>query len=187
MPTSPGNESMKSRAVWRSDLWRIAVVAVAAVLFAGCAGYKVGPSNGTEAGSRSIEFRPPVNHTLEPRVSEALSHSLRKHIQRDGTYRLDTKGNGDVIVTSTVTEYNRQGMTFVPNDTLTVRDYRVQLLAHINAYDRVTGKTLVNREFRGHTTVRVGRDQASAERQALPLLTDDLARAVTSALADGEW
>jgi hypothetical protein len=68
-----------------------------------------------------------------------------------------------------------------------VRDYSIQLFAHVNAYDRVTGKTLVDREFRGHTTVRVGHDQASSERQALPLLAEDLAHSVSSALVDGEW
>ena len=72
-------------------------------------------------------------------------------------------------------------------DTLTVRDYRIQLIAFVTAYDRVSGKNLVNREFVGRTLVRTGADQSSAERQALPLLTEDLARNITSAIADGEW
>jgi Lipopolysaccharide-assembly len=147
----------------------------------------MGPTNGMEAGSRSIEIAPPVNKTLEPRLTETLAHALRKQIQRDGTYKLNTKGDGDVIVTSTITRYHRQGLTYKPNDTLTVEDYRVQLYAIVKAYDRVTGRTLVEREFQGHTTVRVGSDQASAERQALPLLTEDLARAISSAIVDGQW
>jgi len=165
----------------------VLLVCGAAVFLAGCLGYKVGPSNGMEAGSRSVEVAPPVNGTLEPRVTEEIAHALRKQLQRDGTFRLNTRGDGDVIVKTTVTRYFRQGLTFQPNDTLTVRDYRVQLFAFVNAYDRVTGKTLVNREFVGHTTVRIGSDQASAERQALPLLAADLAQAITSAITDGEW
>jgi hypothetical protein len=158
-----------------------------AFLLTGCLGYQVGPSNGMEAGSRSIEIAPPINSTLEPRVSEEVSHALRKQVQRDGTYKLNTKGEGDVIVKTTVTGYERNALTFQPKDTLTVRDYRVHLVAFVNAYDRVTGKTLVNRQFRGITVVRVGTDQSSAERQALPLLAADLARAVTAAIVDGEW
>jgi hypothetical protein len=157
------------------------------LLLAGCMGYKVGPSNGMEAGSRSVEIAPPFNTTFEPRVNDAVSHALRRQIQRDGTYKLNTKGDGDVLVTTTITSYDRQGLTFDPRDTLTVRDYRVILVAHVKAYDRVTGKTLFNRSFRGRTDVRVGDDLSSAERQALPLLAEDLARNVTSALADGEW
>jgi hypothetical protein len=157
------------------------------LLLSGCLGYKLGPSNGMEAGSRSVEIAPLSNTTFEPRVVEAVSHALRRQIQRDGTYKLNTKGNGDVLVTTTITSYDRQGVTFDPRDTLRVRDYRVILMAHVKAYDRVTGKTLFNRQFRGRTDIRVGDDLSSAERQALPLLAEDLARNVTSALADGEW
>jgi hypothetical protein len=35
--------------------------------------------------------------------------------------------------------------------------------------------------------VRVGNDLTSAERQALPLAADDLARSITALLADGTW
>jgi hypothetical protein len=159
----------------------------AALLLTGCAGYQLGPTNGLEAGSRSIQINPPVNQTFEPRVAQELNHQLRKQIQRDGTYRLETHGDGDVIVTTTITRYHRVGETFQARDTLTVRDYRIQLFALVTAYDRVTGKNLVNREFVGRTTVRPGADQASAERQALPLVTEDLARTIAAALADGEW
>ena len=159
----------------------------AALLLAGCAGYKLGPTNGLEAGSRTIQIVPPVNQTFEPRLGVELNQQLRKLIQRDGTYHLETRGEGDVIVTTTITRYERLGESFQPRDTLTVRDFRVALLAHVTAYDRVSGKNLVNREFHGRTTVRLGGDQASAERQALPLLAEDLARNITSALVEGEW
>ena len=163
------------------------IVLGAAALLTGCAGYKLGPTSGIEAGARSIQFNPPLNRTMEPRVAEALNQQLRKQIQRDGTYHLNTKGEGDVTVSTTILRYNRIGETFQPRDTLTVRDYRVQLFAHVTAYDRVSGKNIVDREFVGRTTVRLGSDQSSAERQALPLLAEDLARNITSALVDGEW
>jgi hypothetical protein len=156
-------------------------------MFTGCAGYKLGPSNGMEAGSRSVQINPPVNQTFEPRVAEALNQQLRKQVQRDGTYRLDSRGEGDVVVSTTITKYNRLGETYQRRDTLTARDYRIQLYAQVTAYDRITGKNVINREFVGRTSVRLGTDQASAERQALPLVTEDLARMITSALADGEW
>ena len=158
-----------------------------AFLLTGCAGYKLGPSNGMEAGSRSVQINPPVNQTFEPRVAEALNQQLRKQLQRDGTYRLNTKGDGDVVVNTTITKYNRIGETFQRRDTLTARDYQIQLFAQVVAYDRISGKNVINREFVGRTSIRLGTAQASAERQALPLVTEDLARIITWALADGEW
>ncbi len=161
--------------------------AAALLLLTGCAGYKLGPTNGLEAGSRTIQINQPVNQTFEPRLAVELNKQLRKQLQRDGTYRLETRGEGDVFVTTTILGYQRIGETFQPRDTLTVRDFRVVLTAHVTAYDRVSGKNLVDREFRGRTTVRLGSDQSSAERQALPLLAEDLARNITTALVDGEW
>ena len=160
---------------------------VASLLLSGCAGYKLGPSNGLEAGSRTVQINPPVNKTPEPRVAEELNHQLRRQIQREGTYKLATREEGDVVVNATITKYNRIGETFFRRDTLTARDYRIQLVAFVTAYDRVSGKNLVSKEFIGRTLVRIGSDQASAELQALPLLTEDLARIITSAIADGEW
>ena len=128
----------------------------AALVWSGCAGYKLGPTNGLEAGSRTIQIATPVNQTYEPRVAQEVDHQLRKQVQRDGTFRLETRGEGDVIVTTTITKYHRIGETFQRRDTLTARDYRIQLFATVTAYDRVTGKNLVNREFVGRTTVRLG-------------------------------
>ena len=72
------------------------------VFFTGCAGYKLGPTNGLEAGARTIQINPPVNQTLEPRLAVELNQQLRKQLQRDGTYRLETRGEGDVIVSTTI-------------------------------------------------------------------------------------
>ena len=167
---------------------RDTLLAFAAILLlAGCAGYRVGPTSGLEAGSRSIQINPPVNQTFEPRLAEELNHQLRKQIQRDGTFHLNTRGEGDVVVTATITHYQRFGETYLQRDTLTARDYRIHLTAQVTAYDKITGKNLVQREFIGRTTVRIGGDQASAERQALPLVSEDLARNITSALVDGDW
>ena len=166
---------------------RLFLVLGCVALLAGCAGYRLGPSNGLAAGERSVQINPPVNSTLEPRLGEAVSHAMRKQIQRDGTYRLETRDPGDIIVTTTLVDYRRQGVAFEARDALTARDYVIRVLAQVSAHDRITGKNLFNREFNGRTTVRVGRDQTSSERQAYPLLAEDLARNVVAALADGEW
>jgi hypothetical protein len=50
-----------------------------------------------------------------------------------------------------------------------------------------SGKTNFNREVSGLTYILVGNDQSSAERQAIPLLADSLARSAISLLVDGAW
>jgi len=153
----------------------------------GCAGYKLGPTNGVSAGARSVQVVPFQNHTVEPRLIDALSTALRRGILQDGTYRLDTQGDGDVILTGIITKFDRQGVSFQPNDIVTVRDYYLTLWVRITAKERGTGKVLVDRDVSGRATIRVGNDQTSAERQAVSTLADDIARKATSLLADGTW
>ncbi len=153
----------------------------------GCAGYKLGPTTGFPAGSKSIQVNLFRNPTLEPRLLEALSSALRKNLQQDGSYRLNTSGEGDVVVNGTITAFERDGVSYQPSDILTVRDYTLTLRAKITARERASGKVLVDREVRGSTTVRVGADLASAERQALPILADDLAKKATILLVNGAW
>lgn len=157
------------------------------VLVAGCAGYQLGPTNGLAAGEKTIQVRPFENKTFEPRLSEPVTLELRKRLQQDGTYKLATHDDGDILVTGVITALDRSGISFQPKDVLTVRDYNVTLTAHVVAIDRSTGKTNVDQFVQGRTTVRVGRDLSSAERQAIPLLAADLARNATALLTDGSW
>src|SRR4051812_29231187 len=77
------------------------------VLIVGCAGYHLGPTNGLHAGERSVQVNSFVNQTIEPRLSDALSLSLRKNLQKDGTYRLNTHNEGDIILSGTIVNYDR--------------------------------------------------------------------------------
>jgi len=153
----------------------------------GCAGYRLGPTNGLYAGERSIQVTPFVNQTTEARLTDAVTAQVRKELQRDGTYRLATHDDGDVIVSGTLTRFQRNEITFSPQDILTVRDYRLSLIAQVKVRERATGKIILDQPVTGFTLVRVGSDRTSAERQAMPLLAGDLARNVTALIADGKW
>jgi len=153
----------------------------------GCAGYKLGPSNGMSAGAKSVQVNPFANKTLEPRLSEAVTYALRKNLQQDGTFRLDTHGDGDIIVTGVITHYSRRPLSFQPADVVSVRDYRLNLTVQITARERISGKVILDREVAGFTTQQVGNDLTSEERQVIPVLADNLAKNAVSLLADGSW
>jgi hypothetical protein len=160
--------------------------ALVALLGSGCA-YHFGPTGGQTAGARSIRVQPFVNNALEPRLSEAVVNSVRKNIQRDGTFRLERSADADVILFGTILSFDRAELSFQPGDIITPRDYRVSILTKVTAQERATGKVLLDRLVTGYTTVRIGSDLPSAERQALPLIADDLGRKVASLLSEGVW
>ncbi len=158
-----------------------------ALTLAGCAGYRLGPTNGAIAGAHSIQIDPFVNRTLEPRLVDYVMGSLREDLQRDGTFRLDTHQEGDVVLTGVITSYNRSQLSVQPTDVLTVLDYQISMTAQITARDRVTGKIILDKPVTATTMLRAGNDLTSAERQAIPLLAEDFARRATALLVDGTW
>ena len=158
-----------------------------AALLTGCAGYRLGPTNGTVAGARSIEIRPFANQTFEPRLTEAVTQQLRKQLQNDGTFRLATQSGADVTVTGSLVKYDREPLSFQPRDVITTRDYSVNLTAQVRALDNGTGRVLLERQITGRTTVRNVPDLGSAERQAATLVAENLAQNIRSLLVDGTW
>jgi hypothetical protein len=163
------------------------VAIVILLVCGGCAGYRLGPTNGLAAGSRSIQINLFKNDTWEPRLTESIAISLRRWIQRDGTYALATDGDASIILDGVITEFNRSPVSFQPSDVLTVRDYEVTIYAEFTATERATGRVITSSKAWGRTTVRAGADLVAAERQAAPLLAENLARNITSILVDGTW
>jgi hypothetical protein len=160
---------------------------VVAFVGAGCAGYRVGPVSGQVAGARSVEVTPFSSKVIEPRVGDAVTASVRKQLQQEGTYRLNTQNDGDIVLTGTIDAYDRANLSYQRSDILTPRDYRLRLRAHVIARERASGRVLLDRNVTGHTTLRVTPDLSSAERQAVPLAAEDLARNITALLTEGAW
>jgi hypothetical protein len=154
---------------------------------AGCAGYRLGPTNPEVTGGKTVQVSFFQNQTLEPRLVEAVNQNLRQAIQQDGSLKLNTHGDADILVTGTLLEYERRPMTFQPKDVVSVANYEVRLKARVKAVERVSGRVLFEREVLGRTTEIVGTDLPSAERQAAPLLASDLARNITALLVEGAW
>ena len=166
---------------------RSCLAGLALLGLSGCAGYRLGPVNGLAAGEKSIQVDPFANRTIQPQLTDAVSLQLRKELQQDGTYHLATHGDADLIVSGFITHYQRIEVTLASNDILTVRDYRLSITAQVTARERSTGKVLFDQPVSGFTLIRVGSDLPSAERQAMPLLAQDLARNVTALLVEGKW
>jgi len=184
--THSRNES-RARQPSRTVLFRLGLIGCVCLSLVGCAGYNLGPVNGQSAGANSVQIRPFVNETLEPRLTDAVTSQLRKQIQRDATFRLATRDDGDIIVSGSIIRYGRLELSFAPKDTLTVRDYRLSLAAKVKATERSTGKVILDEDLTGYTLIRVNNDLVSSERQALPLLAGELAKTITSRLAEGTW
>ncbi len=156
-------------------------------MLGGCAGYQVGPVNGAVSREKSVQVVPFANKTLQPHLSDEVTSELRRELSEEGTYKLVSHDNGDIIISGTVTSYTRQALSFQPSDNQTVKDYRVGIRAQVVAKERGSGKVLFDQPVNGFTLVRIGADLTSDERQAMPLLAQDLSRRIVSMLTEGSW
>ncbi|MSU40834.1 MAG: hypothetical protein EXS22_11060 [Pedosphaera sp.] len=156
-------------------------VAAALLAFTGCAGYQMGRSSGKTVQVKFFE-----NQTLEPRLLADINRALRQQLQQDGTYRLVSTG-GDVVVSGVLKRYTRNGVSYTPTDVLAVQDYQLVLTAQVKVTEAGTGKVLLDREVTGDTTLRVGTDLSSGERQASPLIAETLAGRALSLITNGDW
>jgi hypothetical protein len=187
-PPTAHARNRKSRGLfdWRS--LRLVVLGTVAILFvSSCAGYRLGPPSGLSARAKTVYVATFVNKTLEPRLSEAVTQALRKRLSQEGTFRLVTRGAADIVVSGTLTRYDRQAVAYEYRDVITARDFEATATAHVVAKPTTGGAPLVDCEVRGRATYRIGADQTTSERLALPALADDLARRVAGLLTDGVW
>jgi hypothetical protein len=134
-----------------------------------------------------VFVQPFRNETLQPGLDDNLTHAMRIGLQREGTYRLGARSDCDIILEGVIISYSRQGLSYNPSDLVQVVDYNLAAVAHVTAYDRRTGRKVLDRNFSGSTQVRAGQDLTSAERQAMPLLANSMALKVVDSLADGSW
>ena len=169
------------------QFFRWLLTGLAALALSGCAGYRLGPTNGLAAGEKSVQINPFSNKTLEARLGDAVNAALHKSFQHDGTYRLATHDDGDIILSGVITGYQRYELSLGQSDVQTVRDYRVEVTAQVTVRDRSTGKVILDKTVSGFALMRVGSDLTSDERQLLPVLADDFAKNATALLVDGSW
>ena len=156
-------------------------------LLCGCAGYRLGPSNGLTAREKSVFVATFANETLRPRLEDDFTHAVRIGLQREGTFRLGHRSDCDIVVEGVIKRYLREGLSYESGDLVRVQDYNLVAITHITAFEQRTGKKLIDQDLSGNTQIRAQNDLQSAEREATPLLAASLARKVVDLLADGSW
>jgi hypothetical protein len=120
-------------------------------------------------------------------LDDDFTRAVRTGLQREGTYRLASKGKCDIVVEGVIKSFTRSGLSYNATNVVQVQDYNLSAVAHITAYERASGKKLLDTDVSGSTQIQAGQDLNSAERQASPLLANSAARKAVDLLADGDW
>jgi hypothetical protein len=160
-------------------------VIVLCLVAGGCAGYRIGPM--LQADYKSIAVPMFANKTLTPQLEAQITNGILKRLQADGSLRIDSVANADVVLTGEILRYNRHPLRSLRNESGTPREYRISIDARVEARSRATGKTVVPAMvLTGYADTFIGSDLQAAEQQLLPLIADDLARQVVTLLVE-KW
>jgi len=157
--------------------------ALCCALLAGCMGYRVGPV--LHADYKSVAVPMFKNRTLRPQLEAQITNAIIKALQADGTLRIESTDDADVVVTGAIVDHERIELRSARTDTDVAREYRIAITAEIEARNRRTGQMVVkSTRIKGQADTFIGSDLQSSELQALPLVADDLARQVVSLLVE---
>lgn len=149
----------------------------------GCAGYKLGPV--AKTGYRSVAVKMFKNTTYQPQLEAPISNAIIKRFQTDGALAVRSTDDADIILSGEVINYYRVMLRGQHLDTTVPSEIRLYIDIRIHAYERNTGREVIpSATFTAYTDTFTGRDQQSAEQQALPLIADKLARQVVSRLVE---
>ena len=154
-----------------------------AVLTSGCAGYHLGPTQSLPY--RSVAVLMCKNKTLNPQLEAQVTNAIIKRFQTDGTLRIESATEADIVITGQITKFHRHELRAVQTDVNAPREYRVTIEVRIEARVRGSGELVFEPALiKGHADTFIGTDLQSADAQVLPLIADDLAKRVVPLLAE---
>ncbi len=159
---------------------------VAAVALGGCA-YRLGSIAGEELrGVRTVYVPVVKNETYEPNIAVMVTDSIIQHFHRDGTLRVVREADADATLEVKLVEFERKPQRSGRRDTRVASEYRVELKAEATMRKRGEAEPILSgKEFTGETEFFIGQDLQEAERQAMGLLSEDLARQIVAEVTEG--
>ncbi|MDE1171435.1 MAG: LPS assembly lipoprotein LptE [Verrucomicrobium sp.] len=153
----------------------------------GCAGYRLGSIGGKNIqGVNSIYIPVVKNRTLEPSIDVATTAAIIRAFDQDGTVATSQNEAADGVLEIMLTEVRRQILQPEQLDAQAGNQFQIVLVAHVSFFNRKTGRKVIqDAAVSGSNSYFVGRDQVEAERQAVPMAEQDLAKKIVSLVVEG--
>ena len=149
----------------------------------GCSAYRLGPP--ASQPFTSLDVPPVQNEAFAPQAGPVLTAQILREFERDGRLRLAPPGSSDATLNVRLVDLQREIRVMQEADTGLARKVRLTLVADCTLTGR-EGETrfFVDRRISAQTEVFIDDGQNPAESQAMPVLTRDLAAAISRAVLD---
>ncbi len=167
-----------------AHLFRRLLVALAFVLLAGCASYRLGP--GSTVKFATLYLAPITSEALIPQAQALVTTQLREAFIHDGRVTLVNSAEAaDAVLTITLSGYHRTVAVSRPDDTGLARRFDVTLQAKATLLDNRTKQPYFSaRPIDAKRGVFTDSGLVPSEYQALPLLAELIASEAVHATLD---
>jgi len=130
------------------------------------------------------------NNTLLPRIEAQTADAVAKQFQQDGTYRLESPDQADVIVEGTIVSVDRLPMRIFASNVLQTSEFELTLRVKYRVVDRVTGAVLMEGNAVGVTPFfseadLVNSDLVTNQNMNYPIAAQRMAEHLVSKVAEG--
>jgi len=160
-----------------------------------CLGYHIGPVKPYYLQDvHTIAVPTFENSTLIPRIEVLVTDTVIKQFQQDGTFKIASNENADVILKGEISRITRSPARSVRGNVLATSEFNLVMRLRYKLVGN-DGKPIgPPGEVSGSTSFFVGNmssisttngDVTTDERQALPLATEELANHLVSQLSEG--
>ncbi|MCB1235853.1 MAG: LptE family protein [Verrucomicrobiae bacterium] len=185
----------------------ISLAGIAALGFAGCAGYQLGSVKPTVYQNiERIHVPTFENDTLEPRAESIVTNAVIKQLQQDGTYKITTADSADAVLKGKIRRIERRQLRASQTDTLKTTEMRLFMVIEWSLVDPKTGEKMAYTEARdldetnvdsvsnlrsrpgrvvGETIQFIDPNFQLSERNAIPLAAQDAAQTLVGQLTNG--
>lgn len=182
------------------------LISLVALLFGGCAGYKLGTTKPTAyADVKSIYVPTFENRTLEPRFAVLVTNAVISALQQDGTYKITDRNHADAILKGRITQNLRRQQRSVDTNILRTKEMLFLTQVHyqletpdgkvirqsdpfgidVEEKSAVTGQRQSAGIAIGRSSIFLDQNFQLSERQALSLAAEDAAQAIINELTNG--
>jgi hypothetical protein len=158
-----------------------------ALLFSACAGYRLGNIGGEAIqGVRTVYVPMAKNESYSPDLQVVVTNAILRRFDADGTLRTSDSDHADAELEVVIRRVSREAIRPEVLDPLATAQYYVRIEAEATLINRRLGqKTLDHVKVDGRTSYFTQKDMVEAERQALPLAAEDLAKNLVSLITEG--
>lgn len=165
---------------------RISLIATVAALFSSCAGYRIGPIKPEALANVQTLAIPLVkNDTLEPRVAPLVTNAIVSQMQQDGSYKLADLNTADAVLNGRIVDIERRQLRSARDNQLRSRELNLRIQFDYEIIDQASRAVLKRGTIYSDTNVFVTSNYQTAERQAIPEASRQLAIDLISQISEG--